>query len=313
MMVEENADTEAKLMRLRWPNGVACPGCGSTLVLRRPRRAVCGWRCRRCRRDFSVTSGTALHASKLGLADWEAAAHAPDDSTAGVSALLGVSAVTARRISRILRSAGAPPGERRLANLLAARPPAQQSSALLGDPDPLAASPETHRRILAALRVRLGGASAALTARDADISVSHARRCLRQLESEDFVQCRHARIPWGYRHRTVRLWELKLTDTTMDALTRLPWRPASSECPDRIPPEHWRLFWSGASAADLRLPDDALQVADTMIGGPDPRARDWALSCLPVDALRELRTMRGYASGETTDLLDAAIEGRSRA
>ena len=50
-----------------------------------------------------------------------------------------------------------------------------------------------------------------------------------------------------------------------------------------------------------------------MIGGPDPRARDWALSCLPVDALRELRTMRGYDSGETTDLLDAAIEGRSRA
>ena len=111
----------------------------------------------------------------------------------------------------------------------------------------------------------------------------------------------------------MRLWELKLTDTTMDALPRLPWRPASSECPDRIPPEHWRLFWSGASAADLRLPDDALQVADTMIGGPDPRARDWALSCLPVDALRELRTMRGYDSGETTDLLDAAIEGRSRA
>ena len=42
-----------------------------------------------------------------------------------------------------------------------------------------------------------------------------------------------------------------------------------------------------------------------MIGGPDPRARDWALSCLPVDALRELQTMRGYDSGETTDLLDA--------
>ena len=313
MTVEENADAEARLMRLRWPDGVACPECGSSRVSRRPRRAVRGWRCRSCRRDFSVTSGTALHASKLGLADWEAAAHAPDDSTAGVSALLGVSAVSARRISRILRSAGAPPGERRLARLVAARPPARQSPAVTGDPDPLAACSETHRRILAALRARLRGASAALTARDADISVSHARRCLRQLESDGLVQCRHTRIPWGYRHRTVRLWELRLTDKTLDALTRLAWRPAPTGCPDRVPPEHWRLFWSGASAADLHLPDDALQVADTMIGGPDPRARDWALSCLPVDALRELRTMRGYDTGETADLLDATIQARSHA
>ena len=124
---------------------------------------------------------------------------------------------------------------------------------------------------------------------------------------------RPARIPWGYRHRSVRLRELRLTGKTLDALTRLAWRPASTGCPDRVPPEHWRQFWTGASAADLHLPDDALQVADTMIGGPDPRARDWALSCLPVDALRELRTMRGHDTGETADLLDATIQARSHA
>ncbi len=109
------------------------------------------------------------------------------------------------------------------------------------------------------------------------------------------------------------LWELRLTSQTFDALAQLPWSPAPAECPDQVPPEHWRLFWSGTSAADLRLPDDALQVADTMIGGPDPRARNWALTCLPVDALRELRSMRGYDSGETAELLDNIIGVRSRA
>ena len=298
---------------LRWPGGVVCPRCDCAEVSRITRRASEGWRCRGCRRYFTVTSGTALHASKLALADWEAAAHTLDDSPAGVSKLLGVSAVTARRVSRVLRVVDARPGKSRLVGLLAAPSACPQASAPRSGVDPLAGSPESHRRILAALRVRLAGATAALTAQDCGLSVSHTRRCLRRLESEGFVRCRDARIPWGYRHRSVRLWELRLTERTLDALPRLPWHPAACHRGDRVPPEYWWLFWSSTSAADLRLPDDSLQIAETLIGGPNVRARAWALNCLPVGTLAELRTMRGYDTGTVAETLDAAVRERSRA
>ena len=316
-------------MLLRWPDGVACAGCGSAEVVERQRRRLRVWRCG-CGRDFTVTTGTALHASKLALADWEAAAHASDDSPAGVSALLGVSAVTARRVSRILRSVAAAPGDRRLAALLAAprrslapcgsgtersggTSSSNRVSMLTSRRDPLAGSPESHRLILAALRVRLNGATAALVAEDTGVSVSHARRCLRLLQHDGFVQCQETHIPWGYGRRKVRLWELKLTERTLDTLPYLPWRSASDRSCDGVPPEYWWLFWSGTSAADLRLPEDSLQIAGTIIGGPSRRARAWALTYLPVEALKQLRTMRGYDSGSMADMLDAAIRGRSRA
>lgn len=300
------------MVALRWPDGVTCTSCGSTEVTRTKERAVPGWRCRKCRCQFTVTSGTALHASKLPLADWEAAAYAADDSSAGVAALLGVSAVTARRVSRALRSGDAPPGEGRLAGLLAAPSASRQAPAPPERVDPLAGSPEAHRRILAALRARFGGATAALAAQDSGLSANYTRRCLRRLEGEGFVRCRNVRLPWGYRHRTVRLWELTLSEQTIDALPRLPRLSAPREYPSRVPPEHWRLFWSSTSAADLRLPQDALQVADTLIGGPDFRARAWALSCLPVETLKQLRTMRGYDTGEIAGMLDSTIHERSR-
>ena len=298
---------------VRWPGGVVCPDCGCAEVSRTTRRTSAGWRCRGCRRYFTVTSGTALHASKLALADWEAAAHTFDDSPAGVSKLLGVSAVTARRVSRLLRAVDARPGESRLAGLLDAPSACPQAPAPRRVVDPLAGSPESYRRILAALRMRLAGATAALTAQDSGLSISHTRRCLRRLESEGFVRCRDARIPWGYRHRSVRLWELRLTERTLDALPRLPWHPAACQRGDRVPPEYWWLFWSSTSAADLRLPEDSLQIAETLIGGPDFRARAWALNCLPTGTLAELRTMRGYDTGTVAETLDAAIRERSRA
>ena len=313
-----HSSTEDRMVSLRWPEGVACVDCGNAEVVERPRRRLRMWRCV-CGRDFTVTTGTALHSSKLGLSAWGAAARAVDDSPSGVSALLGVSAATARRMSRILRSVATAPGDRRVAALLAA--PRRSHSSRTASPsgmarlashrDPIAGSPESHRLILAALRARLNGATAALVAEDADVSVSHARRCLRLLRDEGFVRCEDTHIPWGYGRRKVRLWELKLTTRTLDALPRLPWRPASDRSCDGVPPEYWWLFWSGTSAADLRLPEDSLQIADAMIGGPSYRARAWALTCLPVEALQQLRTMRGYDSGSMADVLDSAVHERS--
>jgi hypothetical protein len=72
------------------------------------------------------------------------------------------------------------------------------------------------------------------------------------------------------------------------------------------------LFWSGTSAADLRLSEDSLQMAGALVGGPEWRARSWALNSLPIETLRELRTMRGYDSGSMAEMIDAAVAERCR-
>ena len=69
----------------------------------------------------------------------------------------------------------------------------------------------------------------------------------------------------------------------------------------------------GTHPAELRLPQDAVTVAGRMFDGADPAARAWALTNLPVDALRELRAMRGYDAGPDAVSLDIAIAHRADA
>ena len=63
----EDAAT-ALVARLRWPNGPACPRCGSFdhsyLATRRL------WKCRACARQYSVKAGTLFEGSPLGLDRW---------------------------------------------------------------------------------------------------------------------------------------------------------------------------------------------------------------------------------------------------
>ena len=54
----------------RWPDGVACPKCGSLNVQTRPTRKPQPFRCRDCRADFSVKTDTLIHASNLPLRKW---------------------------------------------------------------------------------------------------------------------------------------------------------------------------------------------------------------------------------------------------
>lgn len=56
--------------RLRFPNGVACPrqGCGSADVATIKGRNA--WRCRECKRHFSVKVGTIFEASPIGFDKW---------------------------------------------------------------------------------------------------------------------------------------------------------------------------------------------------------------------------------------------------
>lgn len=76
------------LERIRWPDGPACPHCGSIntatkLKGKSTRPGV--YKCRECRKPFSVTVGTVYERSKIPLHKWLLATHLLCSSKKGIS------------------------------------------------------------------------------------------------------------------------------------------------------------------------------------------------------------------------------------
>ena len=95
---EEKA--EAWFIEQRWPDGVICPFCESLEVSPRPTRKPQPFRCRSCRKDFSVKTGTLLHRSHLPLSKWAIAYYLFATNLKGVSSMklyrdLGITQKTA--------------------------------------------------------------------------------------------------------------------------------------------------------------------------------------------------------------------------
>ncbi|WP_419554238.1 transposase [Candidatus Poriferisodalis sp.] len=65
-MFPDEATAEAWFVAQRWPDGVRCIECLSSNVQVRATRKPQPFRCRACRKDFSVKTGSVMHASKLG-------------------------------------------------------------------------------------------------------------------------------------------------------------------------------------------------------------------------------------------------------
>ncbi len=82
------------LERVRWPDGPICPHCvvvGAHYRVnprkgsRRPvRQGV--WKCRDCRKQFTVTVGTVFQGSKIPLSKWVTAIYLMGDSAKGLNA-----------------------------------------------------------------------------------------------------------------------------------------------------------------------------------------------------------------------------------
>src|SRR5687767_8650595 len=78
---------------LRWPNGVACPRCGGADPYRlkvsasgkNPARQGL-WKCKACRKPFTVTVGTVFESSHVPLSKWLMALHLMAASKKGLSA-----------------------------------------------------------------------------------------------------------------------------------------------------------------------------------------------------------------------------------
>ena len=82
--IKSEAEAYAYMESMRWPNGPICPHCGSvekhyflTPKSGAARKTRTGslterrvWKCKTCRKQFSVTTGTVFHGSKIPLQTW---------------------------------------------------------------------------------------------------------------------------------------------------------------------------------------------------------------------------------------------------
>ena len=72
-MFPDAATAERWFVKTRWPDGPVCPKCVSKNIQVRKTRKPQPYRCRDCRKDFSVKTGTVMQSSKLGLDVWAVA------------------------------------------------------------------------------------------------------------------------------------------------------------------------------------------------------------------------------------------------
>ena len=65
-MFPDDATAEKWFEQQRWPDGIACPNCGSISVQASAKHRTMAHRCRDCRKFFSVKVGTVMQSSDLG-------------------------------------------------------------------------------------------------------------------------------------------------------------------------------------------------------------------------------------------------------
>ena len=107
-MFPDDRTAEQWFTEQRWPDGAACPQCGSVNVQERPTRKPQPYRCRDCRKDFSVRTGTLMHGSNLGYKKWAWAVYLMTTNLKGVSSMklhrdVGVTQKTAWYLAHRIR------------------------------------------------------------------------------------------------------------------------------------------------------------------------------------------------------------------
>ena len=78
---------EEWLIKTRWPEGIACPHCGSVRVNDKATHKTMPFRCRDCFKRFSVKTGTVMQNSNLGYQVWVLAIYMLTTNLKGVSSM----------------------------------------------------------------------------------------------------------------------------------------------------------------------------------------------------------------------------------
>ena len=114
-MFPDDSTAERWFVATRWPDGVRCPRCDSDNVQDGTSHKTMPYRCRACRKWFSVKTGTVMQSSKLGLRVWALATYLMATGIKGTSSMklrrdLGVTQKTAwhlaHRVRKSLESGG---------------------------------------------------------------------------------------------------------------------------------------------------------------------------------------------------------------
>ena len=103
---EEKA--EAWFIEQRWPNGIACPHCGSLSISRIVNRKPMPFRCKDCRKHFSVKTKSVLQCSNIPLNKWAISFYLYMTNLKGVSSMklhrdIGVTQKTAWHMAHRIR------------------------------------------------------------------------------------------------------------------------------------------------------------------------------------------------------------------
>ena len=107
-MFDTEEKAEAWFIQQRWPDGVRCVRCGSDRISERKNRKPQPFRCRACRKDFSVTVDTVLHSANIPLSKWAIGFYLYMTSLKGVSSMtlhraLGISQPAAWHMAHRIR------------------------------------------------------------------------------------------------------------------------------------------------------------------------------------------------------------------
>ena len=108
---------EAWFIEQRWPNGIVCSHCGSINVATIASRNPQPFRCRDCRKHFSVKTGTVLQSSNISLDKWAVAFYLYMTNLKGVSSMklhrdLGITQKAAWHMAHRIRETLAVTGNR---------------------------------------------------------------------------------------------------------------------------------------------------------------------------------------------------------
>ena len=111
-MFPDDDTAETWFVAQRWPNGVACPKCGSLGVTLKSKHPTMPYHCKGCRKFFSAKTGTVMQSSKVGYRKWAMAVYILTTGIKGTSSMklhrdIGVTQKTAWHMAHRIRESWA--------------------------------------------------------------------------------------------------------------------------------------------------------------------------------------------------------------